>query len=487
MTPYHESGDIRIYHGDARDVLADLDTQATACVTDPPYGLAFMGRSWDDFQPREYQDWCMEWGEIVMDALLPGAPVLAFSGTRTAHRLTCGLEGAGLVIRDRLAWMYGSGFPKSLDIGKQVDKERYTAAETRKVTAWVEEKRNEAGLSNDHIDRAFDFNGMAGHWTTQGEQAAVPTLEKVPLLLNVLDLHHGQIPDDIYELLIERNTAKGEPAEEWHDREKVGERQKAESFKYDGNRVYQTDGDEKNTTLDITAPATDEAERWDGYGTALAPAHEPVILAMKPKDGTFAENAMEHGTAGLNIDAARVETNGNYTSGGAQAWAGDRGGLDKDRTEEHPQGRWPANVVLDEAAAELVDRQSGVIESGARTPNGSRQRSSGFEMTGGSSEKDSGGASRFFYTAKASKQDRNAGLPPGEENDHPTVKPTDLIGWLLRLVEMPERNLILDPFLGSGTTTFVCQQLGLPAIGIEQDEESCELAAKRLSEPSLFS
>jgi len=123
--PFFEADDIRIYHGDARNVLAELDLQATACVTDPPYGLAFMGQSWDDFEPREYQDWCMEWAEAVMNVLLPGAPVLAFSGTRTAHRLTCGLEDAGLVIRDRLAWMYGSGFPKSADVSKHIDKQEY--------------------------------------------------------------------------------------------------------------------------------------------------------------------------------------------------------------------------------------------------------------------------------------------------------------------------------------------------------------------------
>jgi site-specific DNA-methyltransferase (adenine-specific) len=374
-----------------------------------------MGRSWDDFEPREYQDWCMEWGEIVMDALLPGAPVLAFSGTRTAHRLTCGLEDAGLVIRDRLAWMYGSGFPKSHDISKAIDDAKGAEREDLGPNPiWREAKR----------DNGQSMNPMP-------------------------------------------NESR------------------------------------------ITAPATDEAERWDGYGTALAPAHEPITLAMKPKDGTFAENALSCGVAGLNIDGARLEYDGEvkHTEREADGDEHHQGGTweERGRSKNRPstpteKGRWPANVVLDEAAAELVDRQSGVRSSGKleahhdldkskanQTSKYSDVSESVYNNIEGKTYGDSGGASRFFYTAKASKSDRNAGLPPGEENTHPTVKPTDLIGWLLRLVEMPERNLILDPFCGSGTTLYVAQQMGLPAIGIDQDEESCELASKRLSEPSLFS
>jgi len=406
--PYYETGNIRIYHGDAREVLADLDIEATACVTDPPYGLAFMGQSWDDFEPREYQDWCMEWGEIVMDALLPGAPVLAFSGT-----LTCGLEDAGLVIRDRLAWMYGSGFPKSHDISKAIDDAKGAEREV------VGEHPNPAG------------NSEGG---------------------NSLNMSQEGMPD----------------------------------------------------TASITAPATDEAERWDGYGTALAPAHEPITLAMKPKDGTFAENALEHGTAGLNIDGVRIEANDSQLAEKYESVKGtgqrdndvygrDERDRDDCRTEPHAQGRWPANVVLDEVAAERLDEQTGRLESGYMKPGQKRNKDGGYhgnfpeQATENGTYGDSGGASRFFYTSKASKSDRNAGLPAGETNDYPTVKPTDLIGWLLRIVEMPERNLILDPFAGSGTTAYVCQQMGLPCIAIDQSEEACELAAKRLSEPSLFS
>jgi len=367
MTPNFETGDIQIYHGDAREVLSGLDVEATACVTDPPYGLAFMGRSWDDFEPREYQDWCMECGEIVMDSLLPGAPVLAFSGTRTAHRLTCGLEDAGLVIRDRLAWMYGSGFPKSHDISKAIDDAK-------------DADREDLGPNPNAVGRSYNKTG--------------------------------------------------------------------------GN--YGNDHEEDRAEQDrITAPATDEAERWDGYGTALAPSHEPVILAMKPKEKTFAHNAQKHGVAGLSIDAARVETDDevslDYERGTEMRNVSPTEKGDHVSYETHEQGRWPANVVLDEVAAEGLD------------------------------------ASRYFYTSKASSSDRNAGLPDGRENDWPTVKPTDLMGWLLRLVEMPSDNLILDPFAGSGTTAYVAQQMGLPCVAIDQSEEACELTKERLSTPSLFS
>jgi len=225
---------------------------------------------------------------------------------------------------------------------------------------------------------------------------------------------------------------------------------------------------------------------------------------MKPKDGTFAENALEHGVAGLNIDGGRVEVTEQEVENAAVPkrdnlrYCKQDGEGRKDEIHDMSKGRWPANVVLDEAAAELVDQQSGVRESGGSNPEwgssptgnsleGSKDGSLNTHENSDFRPRSSGGASRFFYTAKASKSDRNAGLPPGEENDHPTVKPTDLMGWLLRLVEMPQRNLILDPFCGSGTTPYVCQQMGLPCVAIDQDEESCELASKRLSEPSLFS
>jgi len=362
MEPYYETGNIRIYHGRCEEVLDALDLSVSAVVTDPPYGLAFMGRDWDDFDPREYQRFCEDWASSVRGVMRPGAPLLAFSGTRTFHRAICGIEDAGFTIKDCLSWTYGEGFPKSHDLQ--------------------------------------DATGR---------------------------------------------------------------------------------------------------EAWDGYGTALAPSWEPICYATKPREGTYAENALEHGVAGLNIDAGRVETdeewNGEQNFDPDAPSVNDYGdGLNNSgRSNSHPQGRWPANVVFDEVAAERLDGQSGTLESGELKPshNRSQERNcygefDGYEPTqtfGG----DTGGASRFFYTAKASKSDRNAGLPDRKENDWPTVKPRDLMGWLLRLVEMPSDNLILDPFAGSGTTAYVAQQMGLPCVAIDQSKEACELTKQRLSTPSLFS
>jgi len=428
MTPYFETGDIQIYQGDAREVLSELDVEATACVTDPPYGLGdepdpadvmrawangmdpdvggggFMGEDWDSFVPAPNTF------EAIYGSLLSGAPMLCFAGSRTADWMGMSLRFAGSERRDTLQYLFGSGFPKSHDISKAIDDAK--GAERTEV---IESREESSG------------------WKSQDKKNA----------------DHG----------------------------------------YRDQRYY----DDEPDTIEYKAPATDEAERWDGYGTALAPAHEPVILAMKPRAGTFAENALEYGVAGLNINGTRIgEADTRRPSGpNNDLIYGEQG--DEQRGSKD-KGRWPANVVLDEAAAELVDQQSGSLESSGGRAFGSRNiygaDAEGYDKSSDREDigyGDSGGASRFFYTAKASKSDRNAGLPPGEENDHPTVKPTDLMGWLLRLVEMPGQNLILDPFCGSGTTLYVAQQMGLPAIGIDQDEESCELASKRLSEPSLFS
>ena len=431
MTPFFEAGNIQIYHGDAREVLSELDVEATACVTDPPYGLGdepdpadvmrawadgmdpdvggggFMGEDWDSFVPAPNT-----FGAIY-GSLLPGAPMLCFAGSRTADWMGMSLRFAGFERRDTIQYLFGSGFPKSLAIGKAIDDAK-------------DAEREDLGPNPNAVGRSYNKTG--------------------------------------------------------------------------GN--YGNDHEEDRAEQDrITAPATDEAEKFDGYGTALAPAHEPVILAMKPKDGTFAENALEHGTAGLNIDGGRGETDEDTSracKGNAERTALNDSLNGGERVNGgHDKGRWPANVVLDEAAAELVDEQSGVLPARGNVNQSTSGGGSGNTVNPGPAFesdhhkrdelKEDGGASRFFYTAKASKSDRNAGLPPGEENDHPTVKPTDLMGWLLRLVEMPGQNLILDPFCGSGTTLYVAQQMGLPAIGVDQNEESCELAAKRLSEPSLFS
>jgi len=425
VKPFYEHAGIRIYVGDCREVIPQLQESFDACVTDPPYhlttgkkggsgpasvnlespygrariGTGFMGKAWDGgdvaFRPETW--------EAVSRVLKPGAHVMAFGGTRTFHRLACAIEDAGFEIRDTLMWLYGSGFPKSLDISKAIDK---AAGAERKV---IETKRVKGG-GTEHINR-------------------------------------GNLAQDF----------------------RPGAYQKGE-------------------------PATDAAKLWNGYGTALKPAWEPVILGMKPCDGTFAENALEHGVAGLNIDGSRIES-------GARPWrearrneasdearnAYSKGLAGSKAIDDTDIGRWPANLLLDEEAGTILDSQSGITASGAmRTDIGAYQRKQevGTSFLRGSSgpsnqHADSGGASRFFYTAKADSTERGTG------NNHPTVKPLDLMRYLCKLLAPPSGGLFLEPFSGSGTTLIACKALNIRAVGIELSEEYAEIAAKRLSQDVL--
>ena len=387
MKPYYSDAQVTIYHGDCRDVLPAIDPCDT-CVTDPPYGLAFMGKAWDHAVPDA------EYWRAVRGAVKPGASLMAFGGTRLWHWLAVGIEEAGWEIRDTLMWMYGSGFPKSLDISKALDK-----------AAGAE--REDLGPSPNWRDAKRENGQSAGHFANPSR---------------------------------------------------------------------------------LTAPATDAAHEWQGWGTALKPAWEPIILAMRPLDGTFAENAVKHGVAGLNVDGGRVGT-------GERVYIESLGNRDPDRcygkglhgsknAGTTTEGRWPANVLLDEEAARMLDEQSGVLTSGEPGV----RRSMGFQghasppsvrQTGPG---DSGGASRFFYTAKASRSER------GEFNDHPTVKPLDLMAYLCRLTATPAGGTVLDPFMGSGSTLIAANRTGRKAVGIEKDEASCEIAAKRImaENPDLF-
>lgn len=309
-----------ILHGDCRELIATLpDNSIDAIVTDPPYELGFMGKKWDAAGIAYDRDL---WAECLR-VLKPGGHLLAFGGTRTYHRMTAAIEDAGFEIRDSIHWLYGSGFPKSLDVSKAIDKQRHDRAEVYQVTAWIRVTRDAAGISNRDIDTAFGANGMARHWTDvlpHGKQPAVPTLEQVPKLLDVLGVTLDDMPDDIRRLLWELNGRKGQPGENWAKREVVGARSVPVGHAFAGP-VY--GGDSSAKPINVTAPATDAARQWEGWGTALKPAHEPAALARKPPTGTVAANVLEHDTGALNIDGTRIGE------------------------------RWPANVVLDDHLAEL--------------------------------------------------------------------------------------------------------------------------------------
>jgi hypothetical protein len=261
--------------------------------------------------------------------------------------MTVAIEDVGFEIRDSLHWLYGSGFPKSLDVSKAIDKQRDDRAEVYEVTAWVRQARDAAGVTNAQIDAAFGFSGMAGHWTSARSQPTVPTLEQVPTLLDVLGVRADDVPDEIRHLLWDLNGRKGQPGENWARREIIGTN--AASLL----AVAPGEGrDRPPVDLDITAPATDAAREWAGWGTALKPAHEPIVLARKPLVGTVAANVMEYGTGALNIDATRVGSDAGWSypngAGGSEPHHMERGepkgnGADQ---RQSTSGRWPANLIL---------------------------------------------------------------------------------------------------------------------------------------------
>lgn len=374
----YQKDKITLLHGDCLDMMKLMDDNSVdSIVTDPPYGLSFMGKKWDYNVPS-----AEIWREALR-VLKPGGHLLSFGGTRTYHRMAVNIEDAGFEIRDQIQWLYGSGFPKS------------------------------------------------------------------------------------------HNIKEGE---------------------------------------------------FKGWGTALKPANEPICLARKPleKGLTIAENVMKWGTGVLNIDGCRVVMKEGDTSSSLRpcrmrqdltekkdAIFGSENDSYKNNTTGATQGRWPANIILDEVAAEALDEQSGTLKSGAMKHVSSK--SLGYRGNGSGAEWDhnasSGGASRFFYVAKASKRERNAGLEgilkrktndgrlkdadnayqrgtSERLNHHPTVKPTKLMEYLIKLIT-PPNGIVMDPFMGSGSTGVAANTLGFEFIGFEMNEEYFEIAVKRISNPKI--
>lgn len=476
MDPHYQDATITLYHGDCLDVLRELDDcSVDAVVTDPPYGLEFMGKGWDSFKAKEnpscvtlmepasttpatgaqsanaapsgttrtagragtsgdptrassativeadkiggFQDgrggnaysrarvrtntqrhggdvklanhnfgeWCEAWTTECLRVLKPGGHMLAFGGTRTWHRLVCAAEDAGFEIRDSIAWLYGSGFPKSLDVSKAIDK-----------AAGVE-----------FTARPADGVGF---------------------------------------------------------------------MRPDGRGGYNV----TKNQLERAGASTPDAQRWQGWGTALKPAFEPVMVARKPLASTVAGNVLAHGTGALNIDGCRIGAAGRplieSRSDPSVSTFGD--GLNGSRhAGSTDQGRWPANVVLDETQAAALDQQSGESVSLGGSRGGTRGMF--FGMAAQPDVKpgfgDTGGASRFFYTAKADSSERVR----VNGTAHPTVKPLALMRWLVRLVT-PPGGIVLEPFAGSGTTVEACILEGFQCVAIEREDDYLSLITQRI-------
>lgn len=434
----------KIIQGDCLSVMKDIPNNSVdAIVTDPPYGLGFMNKEWDildksqfgikgnegkndlkikknfnvlpRFNNKGLQQFCFEWATECLRVLKPGGFLLSFGGTRTYHRMVCGIEDAGFEIRDCIMWIYGSGFPKSLDIGKQIDK--------------LQGNKREIVEIKQHAKKDFKDNLYA-------QDPANKNNKKV--------FGYG-----------EEEITKGQ-------------------------------------------------SEWEGWGTALKPACEPIVVARKPlSEKNVGLNVLKWGVGGINIDGCRI---GNET---IKSKGGKKGGVAygdwKKEINEYHQGRFPSNIILDEEAGKMLDEQSGELKSGAMKKY-YKYINNGYSLgkpTGSTKqihESNKGGASRFFYCAKSSKSERNLGCGELDKvrkcnsysesregmykdrntmlrNNHPTVKPLKLMQYLIRLVST-ENAIILDPFVGSGTTAISCIKEHRKYIGIDKD---INIARERLN------
>jgi DNA modification methylase len=485
-----------VFHGSNLDVLPTLpDNSVDAIVTDPPYELGFMGKSWDSSGIAYSVEL---WAECLR-VLKPGGHLLAFGGSRTWHRIAVAIEDAGFDVRDSIAWLYGSGFPKSLDISKAIDKSDAGEARRKRDLQFVEWMKT-TGLKAGQINEIIGKSDVGSHYLRL-DQPSVATAE----LFDKLRPYLPAVPDYIEQMVAERTIE----SENFKKREVIGTNaniERANSIK--GGQIRfgaKPDGSDANT--DLTAPATEEAKKWQGWGTALKPAFEPIVVARKPLVGTVAANVLLWGVGGLNIDGSRIGTDGG-TKGADFGEQGDVYGNGLNGNFGKPVaglGRWPANIILDEYTAGLLDKQSGVSKSSDHLRVSQASKSNSMNTVLGAHEgygiSDSGSASRFFYVAKASKKDRNEGLDElplrksdqrsataaglweqmeaPKQNFHPTVKPTALMEYLVKLVT-PPGGTVLDPFTGSGSTGKAALLNGFKFIGIELTADYLPIIEGRL-------
>lgn len=448
---------MQLHHGDCLDVMRAMPSNSVdSIVTDPPYGLSFMGKRWDYDVPS-----VEIWAECLR-VLKPGGHLLAFAGTRTQHRMAVRIEDAGFEIRDMIAWVYGSGFPKSLDVSKALDKHGPSGqVPFAEFAAHYEERRKACGLTHAQVCAAGGWHGAINHGGTSANWAnghGMPTVEQWEILQPLLGLGYE------WAVRVER---------EQYEREVIGKRAVNRGV------AFTSEGPDE---ILVTAPGSDAARQWQGWGTALKPALEPITVARKPLVGTVAANVLEHGTGALNIDGCRVgnESTTRIKRGGANDFPHeDDAWVPRDVQVGSDMGRWPANLIHDGSDEVLAGfpqakGQQGVL-TGAEPSSKTANAFGEFAGRAPSAPRgDTGSAARFFYCAKASKKDR------GEGNAHPTVKPTDLMAYLCRLVT-PQGGVVLDPFMGSGSTGKAAVREGFHFVGIEREAEYLRIAQARIS------
>jgi len=499
----------KIVLGDCLSVMRKFPSNSiSTIICDPPYGLKFMGKKWDYDVPS------IEVWKECLRVLKPGGTALIFAGSRTQHRMAVNVEDAGFILKDTLMWLYGSGFPKATDISKQIDKNIGKLGTFNEFRSALNNIRKELEISQSEVNKHFNFQ-MAGHWFGNS-QPTIPTREQWEELKKWWNISKDKIKelDRVFEAA---------------EREVIGKR-------FDGSAtgsIVTTGTGNLKKEIDITTPATPEAKLWNGWKShGLKPAYEPILLCMKPNEGSYAQNALKWGVAGLNIDGGRIGTDRtrttikDFSEVHGNKWGKAGAKYPTMGYKENPVGRYPANIILEcicdevregreigresgynwepskqgnvpitkniksgvhyrdkqiihtnpECPCYMLDEQSGILKSGARKGKSSATENRIFKLHGGLCEASQGGASRFFYCAKASKKER------GEGNNHPTVKPLKLMEYLCTLTITPTGGIVLDPFMGSGTTGVACVNTKRNFIGIELDEQYYKIAQQRISD-----
>jgi len=617
MGSYFKTKNGKLYHGDCCEIMRQISSDSIdTIITDPPYGLKFMGKKWDYSVPS------IEIWQECLRILKPGGTALIFAGSRTQHRMACNVEDAGFILKDCIMWLYGTGFPKATDISKQLDlkagAERIKGRIRTDGRGASPQKLNNYGKGDTGIGHADGskqtyqetlptspeaklWNGWKSHglkpayepiiWAHKpltssnnydsiivelnnymevllwqslarlGEMDTSSLQEMALTLLSIASLWKNILEENSTKenkfitltktgLITELRTLKFLTLEHTPVRD-IHERSKVLGLPLSVYIVGKCLTDEKKNTPDILKHIVQElaisklkesgmfAEivKNNSLPTILnklnialldattslkrkpRPAYEPILVCMKPNDGSYADNALKWGVSGLNIDGGRIPLSGEKPpSGSAKRVYKNNQYTDQkiygDNKQTPTQGRYPANIILDKEAACLLDEQSGVLTSGAmKKPY--KYINNGYSLGSPAGEtkqihnSNQGGASRFFYCAKASKSERNAGCEklenkasgsdyrPNDDgtkglqsrlhgaaqkgtNHHPTVKPLKLIEYLCELTKTPTGGIVIDPFFGSGTTAIACERLNRRWIGIERELEYCDIAKARI-------
>ena len=555
-----------VLHGDCLDVMRGMaDASVDAVVSDPPYGLGFMGKAWDHGVPG-----VPFWAEALRVAK-PGAHLLAFGGTRTFHRLAVAIEDAGWEIRDNIGWAHQKhlfcrcdALPYSHDRndlrrvrqGVPDVPSAASAGEAPDVLPRVQrgEPGPRVGDTREQGARGVD-GGIGRVVPREDDRTTQPGMEgRHHDLQDARGLHGGQVRAGTG--VGAANGESGRVRDGAPSRDGAHVREASAAERSGASPEPRPDGQHADEPGDVAVewvtqgggawpccgrcgeplapplfqgplawkygtgfPKSHNLDgAWDGWGTALKPAWEPIIVARKPLIGTVARNVAAFGTGALNIDGTRIAASGRPLRGSHDARPANTAssfdlgsGFAIGATD---LGRWPANVILDEDAAAALDAQTGDLGRSSGTQRttsaswlGTRTKAEDKEIGFG----DSGGASRFFYVAKASRSERDAGLeafpvvadethahgmkqerwpdgtlrdrvtpPATRANTHPTVKPVDVMRWLCRLVT-PPNGIVLDPFTGSGTTGVAALREGFRFVGIEREAQYVEIARARIA------